>query len=68
MLTQVPEFFQTVWEDYTIKDQTLYDTKIDVLSLDVSDTCRDLALSFSQYNAYSGIGYGESNFSRGVTE
>ena len=68
MLTQVPEFFQTVWEDYTIKDQTLYDTKIDVLSLDVSDTCRDLALSFSQYNAYSEIGYGESNFSRGVTE
>ena len=68
MLTQVPEFFQTVWEDYTIKDQTLYDTKIDVLSLDVSDTCRDLALSFSQYNAYSGIGYGESNFTRGVTE
>tara|TARA_Y100001972_G_scaffold127828_1_gene186053 strand:- start:4989 stop:5888 length:900 start_codon:yes stop_codon:yes gene_type:complete len=68
MLTQVPEFFQTVWEDYTIKDQTLYDTKIDVISLDVSDTCRDLALSFSQYNAYSGIGYGESNFTRGVTE
>lgn len=68
MLTQVPEFFQTVWEDYTIKDQTLYDTKIDVLSLDVSDTCRDLALSFSQYNSYSGIGYGESNFTRGVTE
>ena len=68
MLTQVPEFFQTVWEDYTIKDQTLYDTKIDVLGIDVSDTCRDLALSFSQYNAYSGIGYGESNFTRGVTE
>lgn len=68
MLTQVPEFFQTVWEDYTIKDQTLYDTKIDILSLDVSNTCRDLALSFSQYNAYSGIGYGESNFTRGVTE
>jgi len=68
MLTQVPEFFQTVWEDYTIKDQTLYDTKIDVLSLDVSDTCRDLALSFSTYNAYSGVGYGESNFIRGITE
>jgi len=68
MLTEVPRFFQTVWTDFSIKDQTIYDTKIDIGDVSYSDNVRDVALNFHRYNAYNKSGYGESTFDRGVTE
>ena len=68
MLTEVSRYFQTVWTDFTIKDQTMYDTEIDILDISYSDSARDVALNFHKYNAYNYKGYGESSFTRGVTE
>jgi len=68
MLTQIPVYFQIVWDDYNILDQTTYETQIDIRDVRTSNTARDVALNFSRYNAYNGTGYGESTFSQGVTE
>ena len=68
MLTQIPIYFQIVWDDYNILDQTTYDTQIDITDVRTSNTARDVALNFSRYSAYNGTGYGESIFDQGVTE
>jgi len=68
MLVEVPRYFQTVWTDFTIKNQTVYDTEIDILNISYSDSVRDVALNFHRYNAYNLKGYGENSFSRGITE
>lgn len=68
MLTEVPEYFRTVWTDYDVKDDTMYDTLIDITTIGASESVRSVALNFSRYNAYDTAGYGESNFTNGVTE
>ena len=68
MLTQIPVYFQIVWDDYNILDQTTYDTQIDITDVRTSNTARDVALNFSRYNAYNGTGYGERIDNSGITE
>ena len=48
MLTQIPVYFQIVWDDYNILDQTTYETQIDITDVRTSNTARDVALNFSR--------------------
>ena len=68
MLTEVPEYFRTVWTDYIVKDANMSDTLIDITAISASESVKSVALNFSRYNAYDTTGYGESNFTNGVTE
>mgnify|MGYP001170972246 CR=1 FL=1 len=67
-LTTVAPRFQTVWEDFTVLDTTLYTTKKDINDLNASDNCRLVALNFARYNGYNGLAYGESSTETGITE
>ena len=67
-LTTVAPRFQTVWEDFTVLDTTLYTTKKDINDLNASDNCRLVALNFARYNGYNGLAYGESSTEIGITE
>ena len=68
MIQTVPTYFQVVWEDFKVKDQTVYDTQIDIGLLNASESAELFALNYSRYNGSTGFGYGESTFNRGCTE
>ena len=68
MLETVPTYFQVIWEDFTVKDQTTYDTQIDMTLINGSENAELFALNYSRYNGSTGFGYGESTFDRGCTE
>lgn len=68
MLTEVQNLFKIVWDDFVVQDKTVYDTQIDIALISSSEIVELTALNFHQYNGYSGLGYGESNFDRGITE
>ena len=68
MLDTVPTYFQVIWEDFTVKDQTTYDTQIDMTLINGSENAELFALNYSRYNGSTGFGYGESEFDRGCTE
>jgi len=68
MLTEVQNLFKIVWDDFVIQDKTVYDTQIDIAPITSSETVELTALNFHRYNGYSGLGYGESKFDRGITE
>ena len=67
-LTTVAPRFQTVWEDFTVLDTTMFTTKKDIGDLNASDACKLVALNFARYNGYNGLAYGESSTTVGVTE
>ena len=46
-LTTVIPRFQTVWEDFTVLDTTMYTTKKDIGDLNASDACKLVALNLS---------------------
>ena len=68
MLTDVQNLFKVVWDDFVVQDKTVYDTQLDIANVTSSETVELTALNFHRYNGYSGVGYGESNFDRGITE
>jgi len=68
MIQTVPTYFQVIWEDFKVKDQTVYDTQIDIGLLNASESAELFALNYSRYNGSTGFGYGESTFNRGCTE
>jgi hypothetical protein len=68
MLTQVSDYNRKSWHIFTIRDQDLYDTLLDINLLGSSDTVRDLTLSYATYNVVDGVGYGFGSFTRGMTE
>lgn len=67
-LTSVAPRFQTVWDDFTVLDRTLYITKNDIANVNASDSCVLLALNFARYNGFHGYAYGESAITEGITE
>ena len=67
-LDTIDEIYTTVWDDFTVKDNTLYETEIAIENISVSPAAELTALNFGRYNPYNFIGYGESRFVRGVTE
>ena len=68
MFTTVQDHFDTNWEIFTIKDQTVYDTAIEVSEVLPTESVRNIALATSPYEVANGTGYGYSNFTRGPTE
>ena len=69
MLTEVPTYFNTVWTDYTIRDNDLYTIEIDINSLYASDSLILIALNLNSYTGYDNNGYGvTSTINRGITE
>lgn len=67
-LTEIEEFYKTIWDDFTVKDQVRYETPIAIETVFVSLEAELVALNFGRYSAYNFTGYGESKFIRGVTE
>lgn len=67
-LTSVNRYFQTVWSDFVVKDETSYETNIDLADLTASDTLKSVALSFEKYSGYILTGYGKGTATRGITE
>lgn len=68
MLTTVSNIYSTNWDIFNIKDQSVYDTKLELSTIFASDKVRDIALATGSYNVADGIGYGYSNFTSGFTE
>jgi len=68
LATTVKQIFSTQWKDFTIVNQEIYDTQIDVTEISSSDTVRDVVLGLLKYNVADGVGYGSSNSDVGQTE
>jgi hypothetical protein len=68
MLDNIKEYFETIWSDFSVKDNDLYETNINISDIFASETCKLVALSFSTYNAYNNTAYGEGTVDRGITE
>lgn len=69
MLTEVPTYFNTIWTDYTIRDNDLYSLEIDINNVYASDSLMLIALNLNAYTGYDNKGYGvKSTFNRGITE
>ncbi len=68
MLTKVGNIYSTTWEIFSIKDQTVYDTDLEISEILSSSKVRDIALATGSYSVVDGKGYGYSNFLIGVTE
>lgn len=68
MLTELQIYHKTNWEDYTVLDETLYESEIDIEDIWASDKLVLLALNTSSYNGYNGKGYGVGKADRGITE
>ena len=61
--------FQTVWSDYVVKDETAYNTEIDLSLLTASSKAKDVALDFfDEYSGFDGTAYGEGTYATGLTE
>ena len=59
---------QTVWSDFTVLNDSLYTTQVDLTNLNASEDCILTALNFSRYIGYNGYAYGESAVASGITE
>ena len=69
MTTTIDRRFQTVWDDYIVKDNTAYSTEIDLTMLTASDNAVLLALNFFDgYSGFDGTAYGEGSYETGLTE
>ena len=67
-LINVSTYFQTVWSDFIVKDQTSFDTMLTVRTISATDTLIDVELGFNSWNAYNLKGYGKGNVTTSVTE
>jgi hypothetical protein len=47
MLTEVPTYFNTIWTDYTIRDNELYSLEIDINNVYASDSLILIALNLN---------------------
>ena len=45
---------QTVWSDFTVLNDSLYTTQVDLTNLNASEDCILTALNFSRYIGYNG--------------
>ena len=69
MLTEIPTYFNTIWTDYTIRDNDLYTLEIDINDVYASDSIILIALNLNAYTGYDNKGYGvKSTVDRGITE
>jgi hypothetical protein len=69
MLTEIPTYFNTIWTDYTIRDNDLYTLEIDINDVYASDSIILIALNLNAYTGYDNKGYGvKSTIDRGITE
>ena len=68
-LTEIPTYFNTTWTDYTVRDNDLYGSEININEVYASDSAILIALNLNAYTGYDNTGYGvKSNFDRGITE
>ena len=65
---KIPKYFKTIWTDFTLKNNDLYEVEIDLINLSASETLKMVALNFAKYSATDGTGYGEGKAERGITE
>ena len=69
MSTTVDRKFQIVWSDFTVKDDSLYSTQLDLTNITASQSAKDLCLNFfDNYSGFNRTAYGEGVFSIGLTE
>jgi hypothetical protein len=69
MLTEIPTYFNTIWTDYTVRDNDLYTNEIDLKDVYASDSIILIALNLNAYTGYNNMGYGvKSSAGRGITE
>lgn len=69
MLTEIPTYFNTIWTDYTVRDNDLYTTEIGINDVYASDSIILIALNLNAYTGYDNTGYGvKSTLGRGITE
>lgn len=69
LLTEIPTYFNTTWTDFTVRDNELYESEIDINELYASDAATLIALNLNAYTGYDNTGYGvKSTFDRGITE
>lgn len=67
-LTSVNRYFQTVWEDFVVKDNALYENNLVLLETSVTPKLEQVALSFEKYSGYNLKGYNKGAAERGITE
>jgi hypothetical protein len=67
-LTSVSRYFQTVWDDFVVKDTDSYETDKLLLETSATEMLEQVALSYQKYNAYDLKGYGVGEATRGITE
>lgn len=67
-LTSVNRYFQTVWEDFVVKDTSLYETELVLLETSITSKLEQVALGFEKYSGYNLTGYNEGRATRGITE
>lgn len=69
MISEIENINKTVWTDFTVIDEDLYNNEIAIEDLEMSEIGRLAALNFGMYVGYDGYGYGEfGNLTRGMTE
>ena len=68
MITEIENSYKTIWTDFTVVDEDLYNNEIVISRLEISDIGKLAALNFSTYVGYDGYGYGEGSVIRGITE
>lgn len=68
MITEIENSYKTIWTDFTVVDEDLYNNEIIISQLEMSDIGKLAALNFSIYVGYDGYGYGEGSVIRGITE
>jgi hypothetical protein len=67
--TTVIRKLQTVWSDFTVKDESLYSTQLELSTTIASESLKDLCLNFfGNYSGFNGTAYGEGFFDLGLTE
>jgi hypothetical protein len=69
ILTELPTYFNTIWTDYTVRDNDLYTIEINTNDVYASNSAILIALNLNAYTGYDNKGYGiTQTTSRGITE
>lgn len=60
---------QKIWNDFNVKDSTLYSTQLVLNDITASEKAKLIALNFfGRYTGYTGTAYGEGSYDTGLTE
>lgn len=68
MITDIDTSLKTIWTDFTVLNEELFNNEIAIDEIEMSELGRLTALNFSIYVGYDGYGYGEGAVVRGITE